>query len=194
MYMKKVLWVAILATLVVLVVPGRAMAAPAGAPGSELTITHLAPGVDLMEVSAVASVPWRTAWENCKTYYLCLYENSISSVTGSTSGHFIMIKSCGNYDLGHLNTTAGLPWNDRATAVYNNQSSGTTAALFNYSGTGTKWDFMMYVWQGQKIGNLTDYGFNDKADGVHVCGGGLSSPWEPTSSWDWADYVNTSFL
>ncbi|MBG0565468.1 hypothetical protein [Actinoplanes aureus] len=184
-----------LALIVGIGVPPAASAAPSDSPTSAATsdftvadilrmnpkarqiapnAVRVAPNVEVVlpaagEVSALAT-GMTTA--QCSYKYVCLYEGALGP--GLYGGVVLRITNCGSYNLGHysfpdfryVGTAAGPKWNDRISAVIDNQTSAAAYPVFyNWEGS---WKFKLSLGH-QVFAPYVGDDQNDMYDRVDVC-------------------------
>ena len=94
---------------------------------------------------------------------------------GSGGGYALRFSACNDYNLGHysypdfryVGTAAGAKWNDRISAVFDNQTSGANYASF-YNWNGSAWDFKFGPGH-QIVFPYVGDSHNDTFDRVDVC-------------------------
>jgi hypothetical protein len=120
---------------------------------------------------------------NCDHGYVCMYSNAQDIAHGG--GFVLAAYNCGQFNLGNLAYPGGGWWNDKISAVYNNQTAGTNASWYNFDGS-NHWGLVASQGSGHYLLDLATSGKSDIIDGVDVCDEvdfQFWSPKTPLSRW-----------
>lgn len=137
-------------------------------------IVNVAPHVDLIVPAGNAtSLAVDSSYAQCQYQYLCMFENALG--IGSGGGYALRLSACTSYNLGYysypdfryVGTAAGPKWNDRISAVFDNQTSSANYASF-YNWTGSAWQFRFGPGHQIVFPYIGD-SLNDTLDRVDVC-------------------------
>jgi hypothetical protein len=109
----------------------------------------------------------------CSYKHLCAYEAFLG--IGSEGGAYLDFYDCASYNLGqyrypdfaYVGSAAGPKWNDRISAVFDNQTSGAKYASF-YDWTGSAWQMRLGIGHAVVMPYVGD-SLNDTIDRVDVC-------------------------
>ncbi|WP_433294909.1 hypothetical protein ACQP2F_34360 [Actinoplanes sp. CA-030573] len=137
-------------------------------------VVNVAPNVDLVvPAKAAAGLATDSTYAQCSYQYLCVFEAAVG--IGLNGGYALRFSACTSYNLGYysypdfryVGTAAGPKWNDRISAVFDNQTSGANYASF-YNWTGSAWQFRFGPGHQIIFPYVGDYN-NDTFDRVDVC-------------------------
>jgi hypothetical protein len=109
----------------------------------------------------------------CSYKHLCVYEAFLG--IGSEGGVYIDFYDCGSFNLGYyrypdfayVGSAGGPKWNDRVSAVFDNQTSAAKYPSF-YNWTGSAWQMQLGLGHGVVMPYVGDL-INDTIDRVDVC-------------------------
>ena len=148
-----------------------------GARRLDATTVRLGPGLIAKALPGTATLGVPT---KCDYKYVCMYSDAQDAVHGG--GWLLEAYQCGYFDLGQLSYPDGGRWNDRISALYNNQTPGTGADFYNFNGS-NRWDLEIGLNQGDYLLDLSTsgQGANDVIDGIDVCDTGNIDGWRPTT-------------
>jgi hypothetical protein len=114
----------------------------------------------------------------CDSGYVCMYDNAQDAWNGG--GWVLGAYNCGKFNLGNLAHPMGGKWNDRISAVFNNQTGGASTAFYNFDGRFT-WGVVAGQDSGHYLLNLADLNKDNIIDGIDVCSSLYDPNWQPNT-------------